>query len=498
MCVDSRAINKITVRYRFPIPRIDDLFNQLQGATIFSKLDLRSGYHQIRVREGDEWKTAFKVRDGLYEWLVMPFGMSNAPSRFMRLMNQFFQPLLSKFVIVYFDDILIYNPDLHTHLQHLEQVLQILKEQRLYCHPKKCQFMNSRIRFLGFILSAAGIEVDPDKIEAIVTWPVPCSFTEVRRFHGLTSFYRRFIANFSSIAAPLTELLKPSTFSWTPTAQDSFDELKKKMTATPVLRLPDFNKLFQVECDASNLGIGAVLSQEGQPIAYFSEKLNEVRQRYSTYDKEFYAIVRALHHWSHYLLCNEFILFTDHAALKFLEGQKKLRGRHATWSEFLAAFHFLLKHKAGKDNQVADALSRRYTLLQAVQSKMVGFDAIKELYHSDRDFGDIWGRCPQTPYQLFHIKDGFLFRHNRICIPACSLQLALISECHDGGMSGHFGRDKTLILTAERFYWPSIKKDVSRYTRSCQTCKRAKTSLTNVADLTPHYDLEDFFPTPGE
>ncbi|KAI0522935.1 hypothetical protein KFK09_005324 [Dendrobium nobile] len=338
MCVDSRAINKITVRYRFPIPRIDDLFDQLQGATIFSKLDLRSGYHQIRVREGDEWKTAFKVRDGLYEWLVMPFGLSNAPSTFMRLMNQIFQPLLSQCVIVYFDDILIYSPNLPSHLQHLRQVLQILREQRLYCHPGKCHFLDSKIQFLGFILSAEGIEVDPEKIGAILTWPVPCSFTDVIRFHGLASFYRRFIANFSTIAAPLTELLKASTFSWTSEAQLSFEELRRKMTTTPVLRLPDFSKLFQVECDASNVGIGA----------------------------EFYAIVRALHHWSHYLLCKDFVLFTDHAALKFLDSQKKLRGRHATWSEFLSAFQFVLRHKAGKDNQVADALSRRYVLLQTV------------------------------------------------------------------------------------------------------------------------------------
>ncbi|PKU81761.1 RNA-directed DNA polymerase [Dendrobium catenatum] len=485
MCIDSRAINKITVRYRFPIPRIDDLFDQLQGATIFSKIDLRSGYHQIRVREGDEWKTAFKVRDGLYEWLVMSFGLSNAPSTFMRLMNQIFQPFLSKFVIVYFDDILVYSPDVQSHLQHLRHVFQILKEQKLYCHKKKCQFLDQRIRFLGFIVSAEGVEVDSDKVEAILSWPNPCSFTDVRRFHGLASFYRRFIANFSTIAALLTELLKEDSSHWTAAAQLSFDELKKNMTSAPVLRLPDFSKIFQVDCDASNVGVGAVLSQEGRPVAYFSEKLNETRQRYSTYDKEFYAIVRALHHWSHYLLPKEFVLFTDHAALKFIESQKKLKGRHASWSEFLAAFQFVLQHKSGTLNQVADALSRRYILLQALHTRLTGFETIRDLYATDTDFKEVWVLCQDSPHKLFHRKEGYLFLGTRICIPNCSVRLALVAECHDGGMSGHFGRDKTLTLLKERFHWPSMQRDVLRYVQSCQVCKRAKTSLTNAGLYSP-------------
>ncbi|PKU69610.1 RNA-directed DNA polymerase [Dendrobium catenatum] len=485
MCIDSRAVNKITIRYRFPMPRIDDLFDQLQGAVLFSKIDLRSGYHQIRVREGDEWKTAFKVRDGLFEWMVMPFGLSNAPSTFMRLMNQIFQSYLGKFVIVYFDDILVYSPDFRSHLQHLRQVMEILRQQTLYCHPKKCQFLNHKIQFLGFVLSANGIEVDPEKVTAIVSWPVPHSLTDVRRFHGLASFYRRFIANFSTVAAPMTELLKSDSFCWTKTAQNSFEQLKEKMTTAPVLRLPDFHNVFQVDCDASNVGIGAVLSQEGQPVAYFSEKLNEARQKYSTYDKEFYAIVRALHHWSHYLLCREFVLFTDHAALKFLDSQKKLRGRHATWSESLAAFQFVLKHKSGKLNQVADALSRRHVLLQVLQSKVIGFENIKEMYATDVDFQGVWKLCQDSSHLQYHIKDGFLFFRTCLCIPRGSIRLVLISECHDSGMAGHFGRDKTLSLIKEKFYWPAIHKDVNRYVRGCRICKRAKTPGTNAGLYLP-------------
>jgi hypothetical protein len=364
--------------------------DQLHGATIFSKIDLRSGYHQIRLRPGDEWKTAFKTRDGLYEWTVMPFGLSNAPSTFMRLMNQVLRPFIGKFVVVYFDDILIYSKSKEEHLEQLRQVLQTLREQKLYANLKKCSFLTSEVTFLGYIITAEGIRVDPSKVEAINNWPVPKSIHDVRSFHGLASFYRRFIKNFSSVAAPLTDCIKGDKFQWTEQAQKSFDELKQRLTETPVLVLPNFDQVFEVSCDASNTGIGAVLSQEGHPIAFFSEKLNNGKLRYSTYDKEFYAIVRALQHWSHYLLNKEFILYSDHEALKHLNSQQKINRRHAAWSEFLQPYPFLLKHKAGIQNVVADALSRRHTLLSTLQVKVIGFETVKELYKDDPDFQKFW------------------------------------------------------------------------------------------------------------
>ncbi|XP_021999385.1 uncharacterized protein LOC110896229 [Helianthus annuus] len=331
MCVDSRAVNKIMIKYRFPIPRFDDMLDQLHGSTIFSKLDLRSGYHQIRMRPGDEWKTAFKTRDGLYKWLVMPFGLSNAPSTFMRLMNHIFKHLIGKFVVVYFDDILVFSRSSDQHLTHLRAVFTILREQKLYANSKKCQFFAEEVKFLGYLVSKDGIRMDPIKTESITSWPIPTPFHEVRSFHGLASFYRRFIKDFSTIVAPITECLKKSKFIWTDEAQKSFESLKKAVTKTPVLALPSFDQVFQVECDASGLGIGAVLSQGSRPIAFFSEKFNETRRRYSTYDKEFYAIVRSLEYWRHYLLPNDFILYSDHQALKYIQGQANLNPRHAKW-----------------------------------------------------------------------------------------------------------------------------------------------------------------------
>ena len=305
-----------------PIPCIDDLLDQLVGAKIFSKLDLRNGYHQVRIRTGDEWKTAFKTKEGLYEWLVMPFGLSNAPSTFMRLMTEVMRPFAGKFVVVYFDDILIYSRSPDEHETHLQAVCAKLQSEQLVANVNKCAFLRPSITFLGFVISAAGIAVNPGKTAAIRDWPVPKSPFEVRSFHGLAQFYRRFVRNFSSLAAPLTDLLKNSQFDWTAPADRAFQQIKIALLSAPVLCLPDFDKLFDVAMDASSSGIGAVLSQDLHPVSYFSKKLSEPKSRYTTYDRELYAIVQALKYWRHYLLHREFTLYSDHEALRFLHSQK--------------------------------------------------------------------------------------------------------------------------------------------------------------------------------
>jgi len=375
MCVDCRAINNITIRYHHPIPRLDDMLDELSGSIIFTKIDLRSGYHQIRMKAGDEWKTAFKTKFGLYEWLVMPFGLTNAPSTFMRLMNHVLRAFIGKFVVVYFDDILIYSKSVGEHMKHIRQVLDELRKEKLFANLEKCSFCTDHVVFLGFVVSGKGIEVDESKVKAIKDWPAPTNVSQVRSFHGLVGFYRRFVRDFSTIAAPLNELTKKGVdFKWGNSQETAFQELKKRLTEAPLLVLPDFTKTFEVECDASGIGIGGVLMQQGKPVAYFSEKLGGAQLNYSVYDKELYALVRVLETWQHYLWPKEFVIHSDHEALKYLKGQAKLNRRHVKWVEFIETFLFIVKYKKGKDNVVADALSQKSVLLNQLEVKVLGLE----------------------------------------------------------------------------------------------------------------------------
>ncbi|XP_019059089.1 PREDICTED: uncharacterized protein LOC104822532 [Tarenaya hassleriana] len=486
MCVDCRAINNITVKYRHPIPRLDDMLDELHGSCIFSKIDLRSGYHQIRMREGDEWKTAFKTKHGLYEWLVMPFGLTNAPSTFMRLMNHVLRSYIGQFVVVYFDDILIYNKGLNEHVEYLKLVLDVLRQEKLFANPEKCTFCKDKLVFLGFVVSAQGIQVDKEKVQAIRDWPSPKGVGEVRSFHGLASFYRRFVKDFSTIAAPLTEVIKKNLgFQWGTDQQRAFELLKDKLTNSPLLALPNFSKTFEIECDASGVGIGAVLMQEGRPIAYFSEKLNGATLNYPTYDKELYALVRALQTWQHYLWPKEFVVHTDHESLKHLKGQHKLNKGHAKWVEFIETFPYVIRYKQGKENIVADALSRRYVLLSTLDAKMLVFEHIKELYANDHDFKDVYESCAMTASGKFFRHEGYLFRENKLCVPNCSMRELLVREAHGGGLMGHFGITKTLSVLKEHFFWPHMKRDVEKICSGCITCKKAKSRLQPHGMYTP-------------
>ena len=486
MCSDCRALNNITIKYRHPIPRLDDLLDELHGACYFSKIDLKSGYNQIRIREGDEWKTAFKTKYGLYEWLVMPFGLTNAPSTFMRLMNHILREFIGKFVVVYFDDILIYSTSLDLHIDHLKSVLTVLRKEQLYANLEKCIFCTNHVVFLGFVVSSKGVQVDEEKVRAIQEWPTPKSVTEVRSFHGLASFYRRFVKDFSTLAAPLNEVLKKNVgFKWGEKQEEAFNVLKQKLTNAPILALPNFQKSFEIECDASNVGIGAVLMQEGHPIAYFSEKLSGPTLNYSTYDKELYALVRALKTWQHYLYPKEFVIHSDHESLKYIKGQGKLNKRHAKWVEFLEQFPYVIKHKKGKGNIVADALSRRHALLSMLETKLIGLECLKSMYENDETFGEIFKNCEKFSENGFFRHEGFLFKENKLCVPKCSTRNLLVCEAHEGGLMGHFGVQKTLETLQEHFYWPHMKKDVQKFCEHCIVCKKAKSKVKPHGLYTP-------------
>lgn len=337
-------------------------------------------------------------------------------------------------------------------------------------------FGAAQVLFLGYIVSKNGLEVDPSKAEAIKSWPIPRSITDVRSFHGLASFYRRFVPHFSNITAPLTDCIKGSSFVWTPEAHTAFETIKAKLISAQILALPDFSVVFELHCDACKLGIGAVLSQQGRPIAFFSEKIAGSRARYSTYDVEFYAIVQAIKHWRHYLFHQEFILYTDHDALKHLGSQDKISARHASWIAFLQQFTFVIKHQSGCSNKVADALSRRHSLLATLHVSVPGFSVFAELYPMDPYFGTIWSDLQLGVLPDYVLLDDFIFRGTRLCAPACSLRLQLIKELHS---EGHVGRDRTIQLVADAYFWPSLHRDVARYIERCVVCQQAKGHASN-------------------
>jgi hypothetical protein len=279
LCIDYRPLNAVTIKNKYPLPRIDVLFDQLVGAKVFSKIDLRSGYHQIKIRASDIPKTAFSTRYWLYEFLVMSFGLSNAPAYFMYLMNSVFMPKLDKFVVVFIDDILVYSKNEEEHASHLHVVLQHLRELRLYAKLSKCDFWLKEIKFLGHTISQAGIVVDPDKVQEVMNWKPPTTVRQIRSFLGLAGYYRRFIPDFSRIAKPMTESLKKGAkFVWGQKCEDAFHTLRQHLTTAPVLAQPDSSKPFDVYYDASGTGLGCVLMQDNRVIAYASRALRPHEQ----------------------------------------------------------------------------------------------------------------------------------------------------------------------------------------------------------------------------
>ncbi|KAE8668323.1 cytochrome P450 78A7-like [Hibiscus syriacus] len=483
MCIDYRALNKLTVKNKYPIPLIADLFDQLGGARWFTKLDLRSGYYQVRIAEGDEPKTACVTRYGSYEYLVMPFGLTNAPTTFCTLMNKVLQPFLDHFVVVYLDDIVVYSKTVEEHIEHLRRVFQVLRDNELYVKEEKCSFAQKEVPFLGHVVGGGKLQMDKDKIRAIDEWKPPTKVTELRAFLGLANYYRRFVKGYSKIATPLTELLKKDkVWEWSTKCQDAFKKLKEAMVNEPVLVLPDYTKPFVVFTDASDVAIGGVLMQEGHPVAYESRKLNETEKRYSVHEKEMTAVVHCLRTWRHYLLGSKFVVFTDNVANSYFLTQKKLSPKQARWQEFLAEFDFSLEYKPGKVNCVADGLSRRYAI-ETVESTLL--ERIKEGLPHDPVAERIIEGAKEGRTREFWLEGELLYhRGHRLFVPRYGkLRKELIKECHDSKWAGHPGVDRTMALLSEQYYWPHMAEDVQAYVKTCLVCQQDKIEAKKPAGL---------------
>ena len=502
MCIDYRALNKLTVKNRYPMPRPEDLFDQMRGASVFSKIDLASGYHQVRVQPEDVPKTAFRTPFGHYEFLVMPFGLTNAPATFQSIMNNVLHPFFGKFAVVYLDDILIYSQNKEEHEKHLRQVLQVLAEHELYAKPSKCFWFQREVEYLGHIICAEGLRVDDSKVKAIADWPEPTNVHEVRQFLGFANYYRRFVQNYARIAVPLTDLTKREMlFQWSAKCQNAFNQLKGSLLSAPILRLADTSKPFRVETDASDFAIGAVLLQEYEhhwhPVAYDSRKLQQAERNYHPYERELLAVIYALKLWRHYLLGQGFEAYTDHKTLETFERKSDLTHRQARWAEVLQDFDVTIKYQPGQKNIVADSLSRRpdhkvnmVRLTHITTLETTELAGLTQAYETCPDFGNVFRTLTDasaTPPRKtrFTVREGLLFYdRERLCVPkAHKLRQKMLYEHHDAKIAGHYGADKTYLSLRKYLYWPKMYSHVQRYTRSCDVCQRMKHSTAKPIGL---------------
>ncbi|GIL51949.1 hypothetical protein Vafri_7922, partial [Volvox africanus] len=346
MCIDYRGLNAVTVKNRYPLPRVDDLLDKLRGSAYFSSTDLQQGYNQIRIAESDIPKSAFRTPFGHYEYTVLSFGLVNAPATFQAAMNRIFGPYIDRFVVCYLDDILVYSRTREEHLQHLRLVLDVLRREQLYTKLPKCHWLQPQVEYLGHIVSVDGVRMDPRKTAAVRDWPIPTNVQELRKFLGLTNYFRKFIDRYSILAAPLTSFTRKGAFSsvdsWTSECQEAFTAVKQAVGADIVLRFPDDSLPFRIEVvsDASIHGTGAVLLQEGKPVAFLSKKFSGAERKYTTGEQELLAVVHALREWRCYLEGRAFVVKTDHKPLTFLQGVPTLNRRQARWMEFMARFNY--------------------------------------------------------------------------------------------------------------------------------------------------------------
>src|ERR1700694_4248190 len=495
MCVDYRALNSLTKKNGYPLPRIQECLDQLGHASHLTALDLTSGYWQIRVADEDIPKTAFNTRYGKYEFLVMPFGLTNAPATFQTLVNNILRPFLDKFVVVYLDDITVYSNSFEEHMQHLKQVLDVLRQNQLYAQPKKYVFNQPEIQFCRHIVGNGLVRVMKDKVEAIQKWPQPRNVHDVRQFLGVAGYYRRFIRNYSLIALPLTELLKVGEgmtklkkfepVVWNTAHQSAFEQLKRVLTEAPVLMQPRVDQPFIIETDASDAAIGGCLLQydmDGKlhPVAYSSMKLSPAQFKYPVHEKELLAIKEALRVWACYVdNGHEVTILTDHESLKYMNTIKRPSKRLVRWIDEFQAWKLNIKYRRGSEAIVPDALSRRPDLLNAMALGLAPekdeYVVFMEAYLRDKTLpGNEFDELIKNEAPHFVIVDDRLMRRvgaEGDEAPYLEWQFRgdFIQRMHNE--YGHMSREGMNDLTLRRAWWPKMDKDIQEFVKSCPSCQ---------------------------
>lgn len=461
LCVDYRKLNDITIKNRYPLPNIAELRDRLSHAQVFTALDLRGAYNLIRMKKGEEWKTAFRTRYGHYEYCVMPFGLTNAPATCQALINNVLRAHLDKFVIAYLDDILIYSNDTMEHIGHVRTVLECLAKAELRLEPNKCEFHKREVEFLGCTVGAEGVKMSEEKIKVVKDWPQPKNVKDIQSYLGFLNFNRQFIKDYSKIALPLTLLTRKDTpFVWTEAQEQAFQTLKQASIAPPTLVAFRSGEPLRFETDASDLALGACASQEREgkwhPIAYYSRKFSGPEERYDVHDKELLAVIEALRHWRIYAeSCSDLVIFTDHKNLLTFTTTKALQRRHTRWCEEIGQYKFRIVYTPGKDNGRADALSRRHDI--------AGTKATVEtaILHKNPD-GSL------GPMRTLNA-----ISKTTMDVPE-ELQNEIIRQHHDDPVHGHPGIRRTMELIQRNYGFPRIKEKVTTYIKRCADCQRNK------------------------
>ncbi|KAM3065105.1 hypothetical protein ACMFMG_012250 [Clarireedia jacksonii] len=526
--IDFRALNALTRKDRYPLPLIDETLARLSKAKVFTKLDIRQAFHRIRIDPASEEYTTFRTRYSAYKCKVMPFGLTNSPATYQRYMNNILFDFLDVFCTAYLDDILIYSENELDHTAHIIQVLQRLEDAGLQADLKKCEFDVKRTKYLGFIISTDGIEVDPEKVAVVQEWAYPTTLKGVQSFLGFCNFYRRFIRDFGIIAKPLINLTKATTrFDFDASCQQSFDVLKEMLTSAPLLQHYNHNLPCMLETDASDGVVASMLSQKHSdnwfPVAYFSKTMQPAELNYEVHDKEMLAIVKSFSYWRAELTStpHQIRVYTDHKALEYFMTTKALNARQARWAELLADYHFLIAYRPGKDNFAADALTRKEDELgsqnkskkerriqqllkdekldprilasymrdhfdesalevNALTNSISLIDLVARVLQANRDHDSLQtlriaaNRRESKSKSRFEVKEGLLLYKSRLIVPDTkNLRTLLIREVHDSVTTAHPGIRKTYLLLKEYYYWRSMRNDVATYVRNCHACRRS-------------------------
>lgn len=484
-CVNFKRVNAVSEPDAYPLPYPSAILDQLKDAKYLSTLDIKSAYWQIPVAERSRPITAFTVPNrGLYQFKRLPFGLHSAPATWQRLIDRIIRGELEKYCFAYLDDLIICTPDFETHLQVLEQIFQRLIEAGLTVNKEKCVFCRSELRYLGYVVNSSGLMVDPQKVEAILTIPTPRTVTEVRRIVGLASWYRRFVPSFSSLISPLTRLTeKNRPFIWDQECDQALNQIKEHLVSAPILACPDFSLPFIVETDASDFGLGAILSQKQEDgekvICYLSRSLTKAERKYTTTEKELLAVLFAVEKLRPYLEMTKFTVITDHYSLKWLFNIKSPSGRIARWALRLQQYDFDVIHRKGKDHLVPDALSRSVPIVETV--------AAQEPQIADKWYIALRQKVTQSSekYPLWRVETDKLYRKTKLKYPSLKgtewlevvpreRRIEVIRNHHDIPTSGHLGITKTTARITSQYYWPKLRADVAKYVNRCSICLQTK------------------------